>query len=244
MTVNVWANAKDVPGAVCADARLRDRSRWTRPTTNSDQFYGQAGWDIGVNFMHIGDLAIKLRTLNIAEGWSARSRPIQCGEIQRLAIHAHGTTGVIYINGQEEGVQDKSLKLTAETIAIHQGHLHQIGLMTPDNPANPAVILFVGCLAAGGPAGTALLTGLSRLWPNRKVVAYATLGYAPGARMLREGAHCTEPGMRDTNENDPGKANRKEMLYWEDLKTWPWATEKSPRAKVALNQTIIHGAQW
>ena len=116
--------------------------------------------------------------------------------------------------------------------------------MTPDNPSNPAVILFVGCLAGSGRAGTDLLIALSRVWPNRKVVAFATLGYAPGGAMSRSGEHCTEPGMRDTTALYPGEADRDAGRYWGDLTVWPWATETSPQAKVAMNQTIIRGANW
>ncbi len=208
MAINVWANSRDVPGVVCADALLTDRSRIRLPftqraTTTSDQVYGQAGWHIGVNFLHLGDLASKLRTLTIPDSLPRGGRPVQRGDIQRLAVHAHGASGTIFINGQRDPIT-----LTAQTVAMYHEHLHQIGLMTPDNSSNPAVILFVGCLAGGGRAGTDLLIALSRVWPNRKVVAFATLGFAPGGEMLRSGEHCTEPGMRDTTALYPGEADQ------------------------------------
>lgn len=244
MSVNVWANSRDVPGYVCSDARLTERSEihipfMDRPLAVGDRLYGQAGWQIGVNFRDLADLARQLKTLPLPSYLPGGGRPIRHGEIQRLAIHAHGAAGTIFINGQ-----DDARTLTAQTVNANHAHLHEIGLMTPDSPSNPAVILFVGCLAGGTRSGTELLIALSRVWPNRKVVAFATLGYAPGGRMLRSGQGCSEPGMRDTNALYPGEADANVGRYWEDLASWPWASESSARAKVALNGAIILGANW
>jgi hypothetical protein len=116
--------------------------------------------------------------------------------------------------------------------------------MTPDDRTNPAVILLVGCVAGQGREGTALLQALSRVWPNRKVAGFATLGYVAGGEMLRAGAHCTEAGKRDTNALYPGEADATVGRYWHTRADWPWASESSPRAKVALNGVITVGAHW
>ncbi|MBI4527156.1 MAG: hypothetical protein HY695_25450 [Deltaproteobacteria bacterium] len=243
MAFNIWANSRDVPGVVCSDARLTDRSRtqwpWAdRPITTRDQLYGQAGWDIGINFLSLHNLASQLGSLSIPDELPQAGRTVRRGEIQRLAIHAHGSSGTIFINGQGEG----RANLTARTVSSFHSDLNQIGLMTSNSETNRAVILFVGCLAGGGQSGTDLLLELSRIWPQRKVVAFASLGYAPGGEMYRSGDACTEPGMRDTTAVFPGEADQTAGQNWGNLTTWPWASETSPRAKVALNQRIIQGA--
>lgn len=243
MTVNVWANGPGTPGHVCEDARLTNRSvrpwPWQeRAVTTIDQDYGQAGWDIGLNYGGLSDLATRLSSLERPDWAPGTGRVIGRGEIRRLAIHAHGNAGTLHVNGQN------GQSLTAATVSAMHADLHRIGLMTPDDSANPAVILLVGCVAGQGRDGTALLIALSRVWPNRKVVGFATLGYVAGGEMLRSGAGCTEPGMRDTNALFAGEANDTAGRYWGNRTDWPWASESSPRAKVALNGAITVGARW
>jgi len=242
MSVNVWANGPRTPGFVCTDARLTDRSVSTwpwqdRPVTTTDQDYGQAGWDIGINYGSLSDLATKLWGMSRPD-WVPGTGTIGRGEVRRLAIHAHGNAGQLHVNGFP------GTSLTAATVPAMSGDLNRIGLMTPDDPASPAVILLVGCVAGQGREGTALLQALSRAWPNRKVVGFATLGYVAGGDMLRRGASCTEAGMRDTNALYAGEADATAGRYWHNRTDWPWASESSPRAKVALNGTITVGAHW
>jgi len=242
--ISVWANSKDVPGVVCKDARLTDKTitQWPwsdRPITTTDQLYGEAGWDVGINFLAVEDLAGQLETLFVPKYVNGGGRRITRGEIKRLSIHAHGNEGVILINGKSSKVT-----LTAESIQDLQTPLNRIGLMTPDDSKNPAVILFQGCLAASGKSGTRLITALSKIWPNRKVVGFVTLGFAPGGDMYRSGEHCNEPGMRATLESNPGAADKAAGKYWGDLKSWPWASENAPSAKVALNGKLIAGLQF
>lgn len=243
MTVNVWANGPGTPGYACEDARLTDRSKsnwpWQdRAVLSQDQEYGQAGWDLGVNYKGLGDLAAQLTQLKRQKWTPGTGSVVQAGEIRRLAIHAHGNAGMLHVNG-EGGVS-----LTAKTIASMQSELTRIGAMTVTDAGNPAVILLVGCVAAQGKEGTALLVELSKLWPNRRVVAFGTLGYVAGGAMKRSGDACTEAGMRDTTALYAGEGNKLASRYWSDMKTWPWASEDSPRAKVALNGVITRGAQW
>lgn len=232
MSICVWATQSDVPGKVCKDARLTNKDAWftslfKRKVTSKDQLYGQAGWDIGINFQTMDDLAGQLESLSLPNGEAIK------GKIQRLAINAHGTVGHIFINGVH--AED----LSSETIPAFKTKLIRIGLLLPDSSADNAVVLFVGCLVAAGQPGKKLLIELSKIWPNRKVVGFISLGYVAGGEMLRSGEGCTEPGMRDTAEDAPTGADRVAGRYWPDLKTWPWATENSPRATVALNAQII-----
>ncbi|MBZ5617700.1 MAG: hypothetical protein LAQ69_03025 [Acidobacteriia bacterium] len=246
MSIAIWANSKDVPGVVCNDARLTDRNKikwpWSdRPTTNADRIYGQAGWDVGINFLSLDSLASQLETLVLPTYVSGGGRRILPGEIGRLAIHAHGGSGTIYINGQ-----DSPTKLTPETIPTPEINtfIHRIGLMTVDDTINPAVVLFVGCVAGAGKSGTALLLRLSEIWPNRKVVGFVSLGYVQAGAMARKGEGCNEPGMRDSTKLSPGDADDYAGQFWADLDKWPWASETSPRAKVAYNGYIVAGRQW
>src|SRR5262245_8743549 len=105
MAVNVWANGPATPGYACEDARLTKRGVFTWPwqdraVTTEDQDYGQAGWDLGLNYRTLGDLASRLGQLKRAKWTPGTGATIQSGEIQRLAIHAHGNAGMLHVNGQ------------------------------------------------------------------------------------------------------------------------------------------------
>jgi hypothetical protein len=142
------------------------------------------------------------------------------------------------VNGPENA------PLTAASVRQMHPTLHKIGLMTRDDPNDPATIMFAGCLAGSGPDGSKLLMALSRVWPHRKVVGFASLGYAAAGVMKRSGEACAEPGMRDTGEQFPCEADKNAGKYWNDLRAWPWASGSSKTAKVAFNGSIIFGAQW
>jgi len=241
MSLAVWACARDVPIYVCSDARLTDRSRIniiSRSVTGTDQDHGQANWQVGINFVDLADLVAQLRSFQVPEHVSGGGRQVRRGQITRLAINAHGNWGEVFINGQTH-----TPTLTADSLRALHEQLHQIGLMTPNSRDNPAVILLVGCVAGTGEPGNRLLRGLSRLWPNRKVVGFTTIGFSHGGEMSRSGDGCTEPGMRDTHATSPGEADRSAGRYWTDRRAWPWASETSPHAKVALNDRIISGGQ-
>lgn len=243
MSVNVWANGPGTPGYACSDARLTNRKVTTWPwqdraVLTEDREYGQSGWDIGLNYKGLGDLTAQIGQIKRPDWVDGKGSTIKQGEIRRLAIHAHGNAGMLHVNG--EG----GPSLTAKSIGSMQSELSRIGLMTVSDAVNPAVILLVGCVAAQGKEGNALLAGLSQLWPNRKVVGFWTLGYVAGGEMKRSGEDCTEAGMRDTSALYAGAANDVAGRYWKDLKEWPWASETSPHAKVAFNGAVVSGAKW
>jgi len=58
MALNVWAEALDVPGKICTDARLRGKDQ---PSLNypGGETYGQAGWTVGFRFRGLSQLSVK-----------------------------------------------------------------------------------------------------------------------------------------------------------------------------------------
>ena len=242
--LTVWANGPGVPGQVCSDARLTDQSRmslpgFTRPMTAEDQVYGQAGWDIGLAFRTLADLGKQLHSLSAPTPAQESPMPKSRGRIARLAIHLHGHSGELLLDGTDGGAL-----LRSATVRLMVNDLAYISTALVENPSNPATILLAGCIAGQGRPGTDLLIELSRVWRNRKVVGFATIGFAHASSMIRKGKKCTEPGMRDTDAQASGEADKQAGRKWSNLAVWPWADERSPRAKVALNGSIIRGAQW
>ncbi len=190
MGLSVWADGPDAQGIVCSDARLRDHEGFHpfgAPVTTHDQVYGQAGWDVGVVFTSLHDLADKLVRLRVPDFLPGAGRTIRHGELTRLAIVCHGAPGELFING----LNHQRESLTPERIygRPHQPDLQRIGLLTPND--GTGVIYFMSCNAGQGTAGTNLLVALSRAFPNRRVVAFATPGYQPAGRMLRTGEGCS-----------------------------------------------------
>jgi hypothetical protein len=238
-TVSVWAASGDVPMNVCEDARLRKESDgfksdvkeflgFSSPFANGDTPRGQAGWEVGINYTsNFHQLATTL-ALDVA--------PKQ-GKIRRLAIHAHGLPGQVFVNGSNRP------PLELNTL---EGYKADLALIR-DSLAPDAVVLFVGCLAGQGKAGDAFLMEVSRLLPGRKVVAFETIGFAPAGKLQeRAGENCTEPGMRDTDapdgSHDPLVARQRAAAWaplWNRLDLLPWASETSPHAVVARNGVII-----
>ena len=152
---DVWCTGRDVAGAVCRDARLRERGDKTIVT--KDQVYGQAGWDTGIRFDDCRDLAEKLKKLPF---WGAH----------RIAVNSHGAPGEFYLNGKDrdplkiENYQDES-----KFPGLAELYFRSM---------SGGTILFVGCQMASGKAGTELLKRLSAsMFPQRRVVAFTTIGF-------------------------------------------------------------------
>lgn len=223
-TVSVWAETGDIPGNVCRDARLRDDDGETIALFDSPR--GQVGWQVGIRYENNLDLlASRLKNEIVPKH----------GKIRRLAIHAHGGPGAVFVNGTD------NTPLTLDTLAQFRAAIAQIhDSLTPD-----AVVLFMGCVAAQN--GDGLLMEVSRLLPGRKVVAFTTIGYAPGGAQMRPGADCSEPGMRVTKLPWSLKKGTKVQQdqeaewnsMWNHLDLFPWADEYSPTAVIARNGNII-----
>jgi hypothetical protein len=105
----------------------------------------------------------------------------------------------------------------------------------------------MGCVAGQGEEGSEFLKKLSTIWPGRKVVWFATVGYSHGSFQYSKGMDCNEPGMRDTIHVSPAPDDSKikkirEDEYerkWPNLTDFPWCSEFSPRVKTALNGKLV-----
>lgn len=229
----IWAYQEEVV-PVCPNARLDSKTGLSYPMGNER---GQAGWDVGLAYKNLDDLAAKLSggldlPAEFCGNLIVNCGKIPKGEIVRLAIMAHGDQGGQFF---VEGRDSKNV-LTAENIPTFRSALLTIGACTKVD----ATLLLIGCLAGQGERGTRLLVGLSQMWPGRQVVGFTTLGYRhPGAMKL--GKMCMAPGMRDTDAPAELYSNpRRWDSMWSDFSKLPWASEKSPNAKVARNGLIEH----
>ncbi len=237
MGIKIWCEAKDIPGNVCSDARLRG-GQSSSVSYPKGATYGQAGWEFGFRFDSLADLANKLylKPLKMPSHLPA----LRKGSVSRLGIHAHGLPGAVFFEGQNK----KKDALTMKSLMRFNSHLRNVGAST----AQDATILFVGCLAGKGWEGRQLLEALSKVWPGRKVVAFTTIGFVSGGDQMRPGERCTEPGMRDTDNTSPvlSWADQQKAYgpIWKDLQKLPWASETSPHAKVAFNGKIIRKPKY
>ena len=249
--ISVWAAGPDVGISVCHDARLNEgRTEFNYPYGNTS---GQAGWDMGVNFVSLSDLAKKLYRdplelpSHLCEGNSSNCGKIQPGQLKRLAINVHGNAyGQIHFNGK-----NKKDPLRLDNFKKFKRDLSDIGMsLTKDR----GMVLIMGCNAALGKEGRELFIELSKIWSNCIVVGYQSLGYAIGGEMKRRGKNCTEPGMRLTNEINTAPAGagfqkeRREaklLKNWKDLNKLPWAWEyvliphKTSTGEHLINHTIV-----
>lgn len=248
MSLHVWAGCYDVPTHVCEDARLRLNPAPYNPfnpgsaLSRTDQTYGQRGWHVGLQFRNLGRLATQLERLIVPDYVSPNEHTIRRGELRRLAINAHGNKGVIFTSGKDHEADG----LSVATLSRYHPDLHRIGLLTPRDGS--AIIYLMGCVAGLDHEGTELLIQLSRVWPNRRVVGFISIGYAVPGSMGRVGQICEEPGMRDTlSGHSAGGGPQQQQAWgsrWSNLSALPWASEHSPSAKVALNGVLIRGARF
>ena len=210
---------------------------------------GQAGWDLGVNFDGFADLLTKLQSELVRLQDEVRDPPPTVWNplptkkmiarpafrfITRLAIHCHGGLGQVYINGQSK-----------DAIDANSASMTFLGNFTllATKLTKDATVLFMCCMSGQGTQGTELVKSVSKVLPGCKVVAFETIGYAPGGAQNRPGEGCAEPGMRMTTGlwgsptkglNDPAYSKD-----WNNLSAMPWASENGTFAKVALNGAII-----
>lgn len=61
MPLAVWADSPDVPNQACLNARLRGAK--TPPADPDGATYGQGGWDVGLHFKNLTQLADQLTML-------------------------------------------------------------------------------------------------------------------------------------------------------------------------------------
>lgn len=233
MALAIWADSPDVPATVCFDARLHGAGG------SADDYSGQAGWDAGIHFSSLRDLASKLSAggtklpAHVCGNAWFNCAPAGAGQVTRLAINAHGLPGQLYVNGQN------ATPLTAANINDYVSDLKCIGFAL----APEATVILMGCIAGQGPGGTLLLQALQKVWPGRTIVAFVTVGFQNPDKMYRSGQGCTEPGMRDTISLFPTMTGRQAFAtydpLWTDFRYLPWAAENSPGAKVIRNGVIV-----
>lgn len=231
--VNVWSQAGDVPGIVDSDARLNAGAHSYVDTSTDADIYvdfpstsGQAGWQKGLHFRNAEDLINQLERLK-NEG--------RIKGVGKLAIHAHGLPGRVYINGMKAEPMTGRDEVSKEFVRRLR-HLF---------PPNGGELIFMGCVAAQN--SPSFLEHLSSALPNVEIVAFETVGYVDAGAMRRPDSSslATEPGMRVTpfrgNSQSPG---RKEFYdnNWSNLAALPWATRDSQYAAVAINGRIIKHA--
>lgn len=241
--VCVWA-AGDVPATVDDDARLREADGTTLSTLEwpAGSVKGQAGWHVGLNFATFAGLLKQLQQLELPD-FLGKSR-LQSGEIDRLAICAHGNPGDVRINGRHSETAALTPAALKDGSAMHTDVMSLEKWLAPD-----ATVLFMGCLAGSGDPGVALLKRLSTLWPGRTVVMYWSLGYQAPVRMLRKGTKRCEPGMRNTRQlNTSVTVEGTKAFYdfeaemlkiWDDLAYIPWASHDSLTARSARNGVML-----
>lgn len=240
---SVWAQHQQF-GDVCADGS--DVYPGFPAGSDSHQF----GWDVGVTFSSLEELAEALDPSGPTGRARATSRILSRdvfpdgprvgltrGSVTRLAILCHGAPGRLFVNGAAEvAVGDSPSSgddpLDAST-ACRSDHdlLHRIGLATSQS----AWIFLMGCNCARGSEGETLLIALSQVWPGRTVVGYTSYGYRDPRTSTRAGSGaCVLPGMRDT----ASVAGAGETL------AAPWASAASPSAIQARDGRIINRVLW
>jgi hypothetical protein len=248
--------------SVVSDPRLPDPSLESRQATVPWKDYiGQAGWDIGVNYRTLAELQAALGAglspppKGTWEKWVYNSQEkVGRGEIARLGIASHGhEKGLWFPNGMAHanGVQyppiagtRKKVNLARHSAAAvkeymtdsvldHHEVLDDIGRYTRED----ATILLLGCMAGDGEGGTELLMELSRVWPGRTVVAFATIGMV-AAQWMRVEPSGYYAGMKDTGCDNYGKYSTRAESLLAHFSSLTWASEKAPSAKVVKDLVV------
>jgi len=259
--VSVWAMHNDL-GLVCEDARIPNN-----PRSLMTPFRGQQGWQIGIPFQTLADLAARLQRGVPVPDDIRRAQPslgstAGAGQIDRLAMFAHGWPGGFFVDG--DGHTDLSARnfeaFRASLLAI--GRFVAGGDETRQRNDVPTIYL-MGCEAGRGSGGTALLNLLSQCWRGRKVVGFVTIGLRIPTDMERPvppNGMCYNPGFRlpprcDPQFVAPEQANScdidriQQMLAnasfrpLDDTRFLSWANEFSPYAKVSWMGQIIRDSQ-
>ncbi len=129
-----------------------------------------------------------------------------------------------------------SVPLRTDTVSNHYSSvLSSINNMMVRGGA----LLLLGCNCGQGPKGAELLIALSNVLKGIKVVGFTTVAVEGHQRRLAK--KCDNPGDRDTEYDDPMSDSqlREERYSNGKLLTFPWASETSRHAKVALDGAII-----
>jgi hypothetical protein len=166
---------------------------------------GQAGWDRGLTFISLDDLADQLANGSRPQSYRFyQSKPpgIAHGRITRLAIAAHGSqAGLWFPNGLRPryGPESPDEPKFWAAIGAQRGwrFMERTGAVGAKGRQFPiesvqdhreslhriglftrpgSTIILMGCQSGQGPEGTNLLVELAKIWPGRKIVAFTTIG--------------------------------------------------------------------
>ena len=223
--LRVWASGPLSPLIICPDANVPDPSGKGYPEGND---VGQFGWDVGMTFSSLSELDDKLST-SISEHGGKK--------VERLAIDVHGVPGHLDIDGKignrpttAEEIKTKEFGL--ETFEKYRPQFIRIAQHIAPN----GTLIFMSFNVDVGPMGSQILSKLSaEIFREIKVVGFITIG-ASGQIAVKS---CMLPGAKFLGSTQPSGSPEEEARRWLQVKGDPWASEKSPQAKVALNGNII-----
>jgi len=234
--LNVWASGPFSPIVICSDARTPDPSGQGYPAGNVQ---GQFGWDVGLSFGNTTELADKL-----AQAVAAANGK----KIDRLAITVHGAPGHVDMDGKigTGGLSSGSGSMTGQQVA-DELDAKTFCMKTFDSYApawkraasslNPgATVLFMSCNFGQQAIGGDMLKKISKdLLPGVAIVGFINIGIAPGRISVNK---CMLPGMKITNTTIAAGSEAEEARQQLLVQGDPWASESSPKAKVALNGSL------
>ncbi|HEU5072933.1 MAG TPA: hypothetical protein VFU02_02145 [Polyangiaceae bacterium] len=243
---SLWAAGSATPDTVAEDPRLPNPGGGDTPE-------GQDGWDMGLNYSSLRQLARLLGgDLDLPERLGGGK--IGRHQLRRLGIVAHGAPGVLDVDqragrGAFGAVDpDNANSLTIDTFDSFRGELELIG----ESLARDAVVVFGACRLAerrpgkGGFDGEELLKTISGLWKTATLVAIRTI--ATTTTTNRHRVPGTSPsqtfaGIRDTRHprsNQTGAAREADTVaLWNDLSVLPWLSETSPHATLVRDGSVI-----
>ena len=233
--LKVWASGPFSPLIVCPAAATPDPSGQGYPGGNTQ---GQFGWDVGLTFSNTADLAAKLSQVVMAKG----------KKIDRLALSVHGISGHVDMDGKTgTGALSGSTGGMTGQQANDDVNSKTFGMQTFDSytPAwkrvaasmnSGGVVLFMSCNFGMGSIGGDILKKMSLdLFIGVRIVAFINIGISPGKIVA---GHCMLPGMKITDAITASISEAEESQRQLLVRGDPWASEISPRAKVALNGSL------
>jgi hypothetical protein len=216
--MNLWASQAGTPLYPGRDARVITSDGVSR----ANSYFGQGGWDMGMNFSTLDDLVAQLTGGAQIPDWveddEREASGCSAGLWIRDTLFPRRLPGFIQrCAGPIRNVQRGEIRrlalhahgrpgellidganqpgITAERLTYFRARLgHLFEFTTYD-----AVVLFMGCTAGQADAGTSLLRRLSEVWSARTFVAFTTVGVSAGRAMHRSGRGIeSNVGMRDS----------------------------------------------
>lgn len=235
----LWASGTASGHPVADDARL--------PAPGAgDTDQGQDGWDLGVVFTNLADLAQKLNgRLELPDRLGGGT--IEARQLKRLAICSHGFNDTIDVDqrttGGAFGLQpDENNSLTPARFDVYKRSLETIG----NALAKDATVILACCLVAR--TGEELMRFMSFLWPTVTIVGLRTIGVLHPKQRIEQSIDNLDrfPGVRDSpfvffekNLSEKERTERQSAVFNAPLSRLPWLSERSPHATIVRNGTVL-----